>query len=772
MIVETLDIKHFGMLTDTTLDFSDTLNVLQGHNEVGKSTIASFIKYMLYGFDTDSTEGIGERQKRVQWQTGIAEGRMTVRVRGKRYLLYRCTMMSESGGRTVYKEDSSITDMETGTPAFGKSPAGEVFFGADRALFENTAYLGSADSHIQASTVKEATENILFSGSEKISTRRALERLDDKMNALLRKNGAGGTISDLTRQKEALEEVLRSAGEDNRRILEKEAELFDIRKTRDEAEDKRVKLLELDAYYKNVMLIQTFDKLHELEQEAEDKAETYRAFTEEHTFNGFLPSQGYLDDLRHARQDVHETFDARREARALHAERQAAPGVTREIESAITHADALGGESAVSERAKGGRRRATLCLAGMVLAVLIALAVGVMKLMPALTFMAGPVGIALLCVGTLALGGGIAALVVALRTMSALKALYGEFGVDNYHDLLGKLSVITEVRDKRDSQLRALEDARVGEAEAARRYDDAKARLGELILRWCADLPENNLDEFLDALEARVSDFLQEKEQKWDEKNLTELTVKEIRRTLSDKSEIDIRAGVSPLKRKALAEINHDEIINGLAECRTVIADQEQLAFRVESELDLLKNRAVDPTEVHSKMQRLNERIEELMLRYRAYELAHTTIENASASLRESISPRLGSFVTDMMGVMTERKYTDLNVRDGMQVTFTDTQGVARSADFLSDGTQDMVYMATRMALIDMLYSEKPPLIFDETFAHQDNDRSRAMMKAIAALGQEGYQSFIFTCRGREATMARELDAHAGIFKLSVGADD
>ncbi len=773
MIVEKLEIKHFGMLTDMTLEFSDSLNVLQGQNEVGKSTVAAFIKYMLYGFDTDTAEGISERQKRVQWQTGLAEGHMVVRVRGKRYILYRSTQMSESGGRTVYKEDSSITDAETGTPAFGKSPAGEVFFGADRALFENTAFIGAADSsHIHASTVKEAIENILFSGSEKISNSRALDKLDDKMESLQHKNGAGGAISDLLRQKEALEGVLRSAGDDNRRILEKEAELFVVRKTKGEAEEKRTKLLELDAYYKNVMLIQTFDKLHELEQEAEDKAEAYRSFTEEHTYNGFLPSDAYLADLRRARQNVHETFDARRTAQAVYAERQAAPGVTKEIEGAIAHADTMGGESGVSLRAKTLRSHVILCLSMAVLAVLSALAIGVMKLMPSVTFTDGAPGTVLLCLGALLLAGGTVALIFALRETKALRSLCGAFGVASYRDLLGKLSVITEVRGKRDSMLRAVEDARLAQVEADRRYAEAKELLTDLILRWSNQLPDSDLDGFLDEFEERIEKFLTEKAAKWEAKNLTELTVKEIRRTLSDKSEIDIRAGVSPLKRKALAEINHDEIINGLAQCRTVIEEQEQLAFRVESELDLLKNRAVDPTEVHSKMQRLSERIEELTLRFSAYEMARDAIEHASESLRESISPRLGAYVTDMMGKMTDRKYTSLDVSDGMRVSFTDASGDVRSVDFLSDGTQDMVYMATRMALIDMLYSEKPPLIFDETFAHQDNERSLHMMKAIGTLSEEGYQSFIFTCRGREATMARDMDAHAGIFKLSVGEEE
>jgi uncharacterized protein YhaN len=77
-----------------------------------------------------------------------------------------------------------------------------------------------------------------------------------------------------------------------------------------------------------------------------------------------------------------------------------------------------------------------------------------------------------------------------------------------------------------------------------------------------------------------------------------------------------------------------------------------------------------------------------------------------------------------------------------------------------------MAYIAVRAALIDMLYGEKPPICFDESFAHQDNVRARAMMKAIGHLATEGYQSFVFTCRGREAALAGEVVRGAGVYKL------
>ena len=165
MIIEKITIKSFGQLIDTTMEFSETLNVIEGHNEAGKSTIAAFIRYMLYGFEgTESEGGISERERRVNWDTGVAEGSMTVRVKGKRYLINRSTTLTTRTPRPSYKEEASIIDLESGTPAFGKSPAGEVFFGVSADLFYNTAFIGSLGSvRINEDTVKESIENILFS---------------------------------------------------------------------------------------------------------------------------------------------------------------------------------------------------------------------------------------------------------------------------------------------------------------------------------------------------------------------------------------------------------------------------------------------------------------------------------------------------------------------------------------------------------------------------------------------------------------------------------
>ena len=180
----------------------------------------------------------------------------------------------------------------------------------------------------------------------------------------------------------------------------------------------------------------------------------------------------------------------------------------------------------------------------------------------------------------------------------------------------------------------------------------------------------------------------------------------------------------------------------------------------------LLKSRAGDPGEYYSRIEAIASRREDMQNKHKAYFIALNAINNATDNLRAEISPRLGAYATGLMEIMTDRKYTSFDVSDGLKVNFTGADGKTKSIDFLSGGTRDMAYIAVRAALVDMLYSEKPPICFDESFAHQDNLRARAMMKAIDHLADEGCQSFIFTCRGREAALAGEVTTGAGVYKL------
>ena len=775
MIIESINIKSFGKITDLSLKLDERVNVIVGENEAGKSTIAAFIKYMLYGFDNaDTPEGIpDERAKRVSWGSGSAEGTMTVRYGERRYLISRSTELVSTTPYPTYKEDSSITDLETGSLAFGKVAAGEVFFGVDRELFENTAFVGQiADSAINEGSVKQSIENILFSGSEQINNRRAAAKVAEKLETLFHKSGSGGAIYDLRRRAEQLEERFRAADEDNKLILAKEAALHAIRTERLEQQDSLDRLTDLDECYRNVVVIQSFDKLHELEVRSEQKSVEIDEYVEANRRAGFVPDEDYLTELRFTRRALDDSYRALVEAEDKYRNEKRRVGITAECEAQIEKCDALGGEAKI--RSDAGRERKSLALFVMlaILGGLVALAALVVEIIATGTLaelwcrilfaLPGALGLALM-------GYSLYRISVSRRSLSALEK---SFSTDSLESLLRKITVIGEERKKRDDLAYDIEAARVTHENARDAYERAKGALLDVILRWGEEPPTANLNDFLDSLEERTLVFLEGKRRLTEEKAELESSVRELRAALADKSEIDIRAQVSPLKRKVLAEIDHESILSGIEDYKQRIAEQDVLVAAQENELALLKLRATDPGELYAKMQENDSRTEALILEHAACELAKETIEKASDNLRLEISPRLGAYTAALMGVMTDRKYTDVDVSDGLMVSFVDGEGVSRSVDFLSGGTRALTYVSLRMALIDMLYSELPPVCFDESFAHQDNKRAALMMRAITALSSEGMQSLIFTCREREAALARECLAGAAVFKLTLGDDD
>ncbi len=769
MIIEKIEIKSFGQLTDMVLEFSDKINIIEGQNEAGKSTIAAFIKYMLYGFDaSEGKDEIGERKKRINWDTGIAEGSMTVSVGGKKYLINRSTVKTEMGARVAYKEDSSIIDLESGTPAFGKMPAGEVFFGVDKELFENTAFLGQvADASISAGSVKDAIENILFSASERINTQRAANQISEKMETLLHTGKTGGAIMDLIKKQDELNEKLRTTDDDNKKILAKEAELHEIKMKKKDAEDRYKGLGELDACYCNVKIIQSFDELHKYEEELEAKTDAYNDFIFKNTVNNFVPTNDYVTDIALAKRTVDDSYRRMEDASRSYDRERGAVGITREIEGYIELSDSYGGEDKLRDKIGAFSMNKIKCLFGSIGALLVSIA-AVITMTTASLPTVGSVFLGILA--ALALVGAGALVYLYVGASRGLKNVCREFGTEDADDLKNKLSVVASARAKRDALISSTETARLSHETAKAEHEAAKAELTRVASRW-SETPMPTDAASLNALDERVRAFLHKRSALLEEKTHVEIAVKEMRRSLSDKSEIEIRGMVPPLKRKVISEIDHDAILTSMEEARAIIKEQERLSFNVESELADLKLRARDPGELYSKIQALDTKIAELGAKHKAYFVALKAIESASDNLRAEISPRLSEVATKLLTVMTDSKYSSLDVDDGLGLSFTARDGKERSVDYLSGGTRDLTYVAVRMALIDMLYTEKPPICFDETFANQDNARANAMMRAVKQLGEDGYQSYIFTCRQREAVIASELQPKTAIFKLSLGLD-
>jgi uncharacterized protein YhaN len=79
MIIEKLHIDSFGGLHDFTLELSSGINIIEGPNEAGKTTIASFCAFILFGFEKS------ERTLRISLDDSAAGGYLEVNTGEKRY---------------------------------------------------------------------------------------------------------------------------------------------------------------------------------------------------------------------------------------------------------------------------------------------------------------------------------------------------------------------------------------------------------------------------------------------------------------------------------------------------------------------------------------------------------------------------------------------------------------------------------------------------------------------------------------------------------------
>ncbi len=127
-------IKNFGTLHAETLDFNQKLHVLHAENGWGKSTLAAFIKVMLYGFSGEERRLCGrEREYFLPWNGASCSGSLTFTYNGKTYTVFR------SFGRKKTEDTFLLHDTDTGLPStvFGKN-LGEEIFALDQYSFAKT----------------------------------------------------------------------------------------------------------------------------------------------------------------------------------------------------------------------------------------------------------------------------------------------------------------------------------------------------------------------------------------------------------------------------------------------------------------------------------------------------------------------------------------------------------------------------------------------------------------------------------------------------------
>ena len=138
-----LELVGFGKFRERTIDLTSGLNLIEGPNEAGKSTIQSFITGMFYGFFQPGTKRRSytpHRDKYRPWDQGSYRGVLVCKNEERSWRIERCF---DKDNETVNVYDDQTGDDLTldfpYNPVTRQPQVGEKLLGLSKTAFNNTA---------------------------------------------------------------------------------------------------------------------------------------------------------------------------------------------------------------------------------------------------------------------------------------------------------------------------------------------------------------------------------------------------------------------------------------------------------------------------------------------------------------------------------------------------------------------------------------------------------------------------------------------------------
>lgn len=221
-----LHIESFGKLQNFSYSFHDGLNTFLEENGWGKSTLAAFIKAMLYGMPASSKQSLdeNERKKYTPWQGGAYGGSLEFSVATGKYRIERFFGAKESG------DSFTLYDLATNCESHRySSRIGEELFGIDADGFARTVYLSQ-----HAIIAKGDNNSITAKLSDLLDDVDDIGSFDDAIAALDKRRkyykmtGERGRIADIEREIAGLGAQIEQLSRIEGTMRQKETELLTL----------------------------------------------------------------------------------------------------------------------------------------------------------------------------------------------------------------------------------------------------------------------------------------------------------------------------------------------------------------------------------------------------------------------------------------------------------------------------------------------------------------------------------------------------------------
>ena len=153
----------------------------------------------------------------------------------------------------------------------------------------------------------------------------------------------------------------------------------------------------------------------------------------------------------------------------------------------------------------------------------------------------------------------------------------------------------------------------------------------------------------------------------------------------------------------------------------------------------------------------LSEQLKEIEQKNYEINLAKEFLEKAYEKMKINITPKFTENLSQTIKNITNDKYSKVNINNENGLIIEMQNGEYVSAEKLSIGTIDQLYLSLRMSMVEEISKEKMPIILDEAFAYYDDERLENILKYLIERFNN-HQLIIFTCTNREKEILNKLN--------------
>ena len=159
----------------------------------------------------------------------------------------------------------------------------------------------------------------------------------------------------------------------------------------------------------------------------------------------------------------------------------------------------------------------------------------------------------------------------------------------------------------------------------------------------------------------------------------------------------------------------------------------------------------------------IKEKLEILEQKNICFQEAKHLLEKAYEKMKNNVTPKFTQNLSAIIKEISNGKYEKISINDEIVVELENGRTV--SANNLSIGTIDEIYLALRLSMLDEISKEKMPVILDETFAYFDEERLKNILLFLHKQS-ENHQIILLTCTNREKQILNELNIDYNFIEL------